>query len=853
MAAINITKIYVEQNKGFFKEIDNPHIQSSVEIPARFDENQDLVLTIRGVTIDGEIYNSQERQRRNLPTNNLSNLKSVQKKILETKHVVIPLIINDETNESEMRSFTNYVSTFKRNIETRAEYGLQFESEKVEQIDSTNNTEVTKREYSTIIKIKREPRNLYLLFGSYHIVQVASSSGYKREIRFEKISYQTIFERGELKTEVDVYHLENGQLWYGAVIKTDKNLLFTSEKNARRLFLKKALNTKLIDLRILSNIERRKQNFRQQNENLLNSRIREVQKRRNNFYFSDIFINQKNRIASCFFFFNDRNFILDNCLLSRIYETIPENLKDLLVLNSKIINFKIYRRRVKKNGNSKNKLSITNETYEIFENEKEELIAESRQENNNPSISSLQNLQEFYSMNFDINQMSRMFKFQDTFYQNKNEGLYQYKVEIEIDDYSIEIIKADIKVLYNILKELKSYSDMQVAIENNARAPNIRSLQHERADFYLNNYFNILNRYFINDDLFNQNQIFKIKQSLKAQIVSSSREPRGILNFSKLIGKLITDLSQFISLELFSFDDPHIDLDLNQVEKNSKRTITITNYFSNNVVDASITKIKNVNFFPSINQLNYDEFNISQFSNFLTQMNNAKRIKQDKILPYSVTQGQFGVSLNAQKTEYQNDLQSTKNKRQNLLNNNLNISVVQYENNNFQEVENEENYLYRQDINSFFDYISFNLVQDKTIDETSQIFKNTENRLLSQFEGEIQILSSTSLKSGTWINLRDLPTMPSEYGNYLICKIKPKRGDSRNRNWDSLKNVTCTDAYFFITISSREEAIRLSQSIKSIMPILNISPSTLDNGSRTILRQKASNLSSRTVENFFFR
>ena len=130
--------------------------------------------------------------------------------------------------------------------------------------------------------------------------------------------------------------------------------------------------------------------------------------------------------------------------------------------------------------------------------------------------------------------------------------------------------------------------------------------------------------------------MFKIKQSLKAQIVAAGREPRGVLNFSKLVSKLISDLTNFISLELISFDDPHIDLELNEINKNSKRTMVIQNYFYNDVVDASISKIKNVNFFSSTSRLGYDEFNFQQLSNFLLQMKNAGRIKQDRILPYSV-------------------------------------------------------------------------------------------------------------------------------------------------------------------------------------------------------------------------
>jgi hypothetical protein len=563
-------------------------------------------------------------------------------------------------------------------------------------------------------------------------------------------------------------------------------------------------------------------------------------------------INQKNKVTSCSFFFNDNNFILENCLFSRIYETIPESLKNLILLNSRIIDFKVYRRRVQKTGKSKNKLSDTSESYGLFQGEKEELVAQTKQEIQNQTITPTENLQEFYSLDFDMNQRSRFFKFQDNFLLDKNEGLYQYKVEIEMDDYSIEIVKNDVKELQKLLKVLKVYSEAQTVLMAQPNAKGVRKLQNREADRYLNTYFDILNRYFINDDLYNQNEVFKIKQSLKSQIVGNSNTPSGILNFIKLLNNLISDLVQFVSLEIFSFDDPHIDLELNNIEKNSKRTMMIQNYFSNDVADASIAKIKNVNFFPSNSSINYDEFNFQEFSNFLIQLNNAQRIKEDRILPFSVTEGGIGYSLTSQTQQFIDAEQSTKNKRQNILNHNLNVSVIQNLNNNMEEVENEENYLYRQDINNFFDYISSNLVQNKTIDEASAIFSNSNDILLSQFEGEIQILSFTSTKTGTWTNLREVGTLPSEYGNYLFCRIMPARGDSNNKIWESLKDITCTDTYFYIKINSKEEAARLVQVMNSSMTNLNLSLPAGDPGTQAISRNNTFTISSRKVENLFF-
>jgi hypothetical protein len=169
-----------------------------------------------------------------------------------------------------------------------------------------------------------------------------------------------------------------------------------------------------------------------------------------------------------------------------------------------------------------------------------------------------------------------------------------------------------------------------------------------------------------------------------------------------------------------------------------------------------------------------------------------------------------------------------------------------------EEVENEENYLYRQDINNFFDYISSNLVQNKTIDEASAIFSNSNDILLSQFEGEIQILSFTSTKTGTWTNLREVGTLPSEYGNYLFCRIMPARGDSNNKIWESLKDITCTDTYFYIKINSKEEAARLVQVMNSSMTNLNLSLPAGDPGTQAISRNNTFTISSRKVENLFF-
>lgn len=848
MPSINIKKIYIEQNKGFFKGIRSPHVENNLNIVPARENSGDFVLKVKAFTVDGEITNSRERALRNLSEKNIQQKKKKEKRILATKHVVIPLVINDETNQAQMNLVSGYVSTFKRNIEKNTEYVLELESEKVEELNSRNNTEVTKREYGVTIRLPKEPRNLYLLYGSYSVVEVPTSIGKRRQIRYESISYETIMERGELKTEVDVFQLQDGKVWSGPIVRTDKNLIFTGEKNPSRLQQKKALNTKLIDLTVKSKINRKKENFKNSNDLLLTSRINQVQKRKSNFYFSDIFINQKNRVASCFFFFNDKRFILDNCLLSKLYENVPENLSDLVLVNSNIVSLKLYRRRVKKSGRSKNRLSDVNESFELFDGEKEELIAETKQEGNNSFVTATDNLKQIFSLNYNLNQQSRMFKFEDNYFLDKNEGMYQYRVEVQIDDFSIEIIKDDIKKLQTILKDLKIYSDMRAALEKNKGTNNLRSLQNAKADSYLNTYFNTLNKYFINEDLFNQDGVFKLKQTLKAQIVSNSREATGILNFIKLVNDLISDLAQLISKELFSFDNPHIDLVLNEIEKNSKRVISIENEFSNDVVDASMAKIKNINFFSSSRQRNYDEFNFQQFSNLLIQLKNSGRIKQDRILPSSVTQGEFGFFLNGERKQYPEKTQATKYKRQNLLNSNVNVSVIQQEN-----IDDEKNYLYENYINSFFDFVSFNFVRDKTIDETSSLFSDPNNPSLIQFEGEIQILSSTSQNNGSWVSLRDVNNLPSEYGNYLLCRVRPRKGNENNKNWDSLSNIVCTDSYFFVKIENKEESARLVQVLKSVMPTLKISATPFAENTLAISRIRASNLSYREVENFFFR
>jgi hypothetical protein len=281
MASINIAKIYVEQNKGFFKEIDNPHIQSSLEIPARFEENDDLFLNIEGLLVERQIFNNNQRILKNLTTNNLQQIQQQERKILETKHVVIPLIINDETNEQQISQLTNYVSVFKNKIGTNEEYVLEYQAEIVENLNSSTPVDVTKKKYKAIIKLPREPRNLYLLHGSYSIVQTQTSIGLVEEIVYDSISYDTIFERGELKTEIDVYQLQTGEIWYGSIITTDKNLIFTNEQNPRQLQRKKTLNTRLIDLRVISKIEKKKKNF--ENKFRIWTRIFEILRNFDNF------------------------------------------------------------------------------------------------------------------------------------------------------------------------------------------------------------------------------------------------------------------------------------------------------------------------------------------------------------------------------------------------------------------------------------------------------------------------------------------------------------------------------------------------------------------------------------------
>lgn len=820
---LRISKILIEQNKGFFKEINNPHIDNEQESEERIEEeNNDIVFTIEGITLDSNVNRSQ----------------SAEKRILETHNVIVPLIIMNENDENEMSLLKGFVSTFKRNIEAGNFETLSFVSENVIEIEPKLNS--IKRTYSTSFKMRMEPRNLYFIYGSYRIIETQGPLGKILTKEYSPISVDTIFEKSNLKTETDIYVLkENGELWVGPTIKTDKNLYFTYETNARQLLKKKTNNIKIQDHRILSKINKKILNFSKINNRLLESKIKQVQKINRQFYFSDLNINQKNKVPSCFFFFKYKEFLLDNCLFSRMYEKIPNALSQEIFKKSTILDFQIYRQRIQRSAN-----------HNVpFENSKKELIVQTRQSAASRTLAEVSNCKEVQTLDRNLNENNRFYKFYDLELENNNFGLYEYSVEIEIDDPSIEIIKNDIKTIGFIVKKMNQLLTNKQILNKNDSISNIVPMQDSLLDKHLNTYFTILNRYFINENLSGENDVYKLKQSLKNQIVSIVDDPIGVLNFIKLLNNLEDQLMQIISLEIFSFDDPHINFYKNNINKNSKRPIKIENKFSNNVVDTTINNIKNISFIPTQSRVYYDELNFEQFIDFLRQLSFNQRIVEDSILPLSLTQEGYGYVFNSVSNKY-SEKQLSKIVIENMLKNNINVSIEQYQNNDLNaDKDNEENYYYREDFNNFYNYFSSLYLKNREIDEVSRNFLEQQNSLLLQFSAKLEILTGTGLQKGVWAKVESIGSTSIEYGGFLAFRIKFDRADERNRNWQSLNDVYCNDSYFFVSVSSSGEMNRI---IEFINTLLNKNINLVQELQNRLSSATTSNILTTRTENFKF-
>lgn len=276
-----------------------------------------------------------------------------------------------------------------------------------------------------------------------------------------KISSDIVIDDGQTVSKTHIFYDRSGKIWTGPVIQAENNTWYTGyelKENSKPLVRSVVVNTKVQDNR---NFKKLHVNTNNVLNKYLNSSFSKVTKDNTigtlkEAYFSNLFLSRGNDGDSKFIFAVNINKLINEKSIYGSLIKISKKIADEILLNSRITSLSIYRQRVKQDGVK----------YNIFDtNEPIDYILSTRDDNpgqlisiNNDNCS----LRESFIATNNQNQQIRYFTGIDKKMSEINTGLYQYIVELEIEDGTIDFVQKQIEILLLAKLELEKYHELSI-------------------------------------------------------------------------------------------------------------------------------------------------------------------------------------------------------------------------------------------------------------------------------------------------------------------------------------------------------------------------------------------------------
>lgn len=253
-----------------------------------------------------------------------------------------------------------------------------------------------------------------------------------------------------------VHRMPNGQFRSGAM----------ETENSVNLERFPVSNTKLQDFRDVKEIERLMLDFRTVENSFLNLNPTkifgggDVDSERNPVYFSDMYLSRdKDGDAKFLFSVDFDKLIQDNAVFGRLFANSNERLKMQMLRNTQIRSMRVLRRRIKENT-SLNKLGSPVGIDVFDRDEALDLVAASSEKSWKRFAStrfSAGTLREVELVMEEESPMVRHFTGMDLTMSELTDGLYQYVVEMEVDDATVEFLETKIQTLQKAKAEMERY------------------------------------------------------------------------------------------------------------------------------------------------------------------------------------------------------------------------------------------------------------------------------------------------------------------------------------------------------------------------------------------------------------
>lgn len=292
-----------------------------------------------------------------------------------------------------------------------------------------------------------------------------------------RVISEIVIDESNVVSETYVYADKNGVVWTGPVHETEQDLWRSGDdETSESINLDRILvtNTKVQDFRRFNRIERLMVDFNNTNRYVSGSLVQDfsllseatansVTKIQSVDYKPDRYTAQFTEAFSStdangnykfLFGVNFLEVLKSHSRFSKLFETNNDTFKEESIPNTRILDLKLYRTRIK-NADSK--------PYEkLNPEEPDELILQAKDvswKNFIDTNNDLAAIKEADILTNNTNNFIRYFTGIDKTFKNLSDGVYQYKIDLEIEDGVVEFIQDKLSQLEIAKKQLVEYSN----------------------------------------------------------------------------------------------------------------------------------------------------------------------------------------------------------------------------------------------------------------------------------------------------------------------------------------------------------------------------------------------------------
>lgn len=284
-----------------------------------------------------------------------------------------------------------------------------------------------------------------------------------------RIASELVIDDFEIINKSFVFLDPEGKIWAGAVHRMPNGQFRSGANetpNSVDLNRFPVSNTKLQDFRDAKEIEKLMIDFSTIENNFLNKNSTKiltndrVDSERSPVYFSEMLLSRdKDGDAKFFFSVDFSKMIEENAVFGRLFANANERLKMEMLRNTHIRSLRVLRRRIKENT-SLNKLGSPHGVTVFDKNEPMDLVAVSNEKSWKRFAKvglSTGTVREVDLVMDEESPMVRHFTGMDLTMSDLTDGLYQYVVELEVNDATVDFLVRKIEDLLRAKSVLESY------------------------------------------------------------------------------------------------------------------------------------------------------------------------------------------------------------------------------------------------------------------------------------------------------------------------------------------------------------------------------------------------------------